>query len=529
LKAKVAFYHLWEHPWFTRVWVIQEASSNRRTHFIIGNEKVPLQTVVNGLSINLFRSLAASGAHSGLPRFDGLENAWRTVQIIHDLRKTSRVESSRGIGSDYAKSQGDGETLALGLSETATSTLPSLERVETLEGNVLDPSLIDLLNGLRHLRSTRPRDKVYAATLLSANSNRLPHPDYRQSDGQVFCQYAQCLIENGDSLEVIYAALAYEAELNLPSWVPDWSSSSPRGSTPSLLAVPGLQIQAATKMEAQVLFVTSSDTITVDGAVVDRVAVLGPAAKPFLKTPPPWSEADQDEITEFREGRTRYLGTDGRWHSVADSMKENHLCIEIERERSHISHWLRIFTNWVQMVYKSQAEAKSDVIFEMREVIGPTSFRVSKDMSPSALDPVEALFETIFEPGSFIRFVSYLLTRAPEISSYEELEHRVTHDKDFLNDILNSTISTPNYAGMMMILDNYRFCVTQKGRIGLVRDNVKEGDEIAVIMGAPTLFILRNASIANAYTLESDAYIRGLMDGEAVEAASYKSDKINLV
>jgi hypothetical protein len=43
---------------------------------------------------------------------------------------------------------------------------------------------------------------------------------------------------------------------------------------------------------------------------------------------------------------------------------------------------------------------------------------------------------------------------------------------------------------------------------------VKEGDEIVVFSGSPTLLILRKIQVADTFTLQSDAYIRGLMSGE---------------
>jgi hypothetical protein len=48
----------------------------------------------------------------------------------------------------------------------------------------------------------------------------------------------------------------------------------------------------------------------------------------------------------------------------------------------------------------------------------------------------------------------------------------------------------------------------------LLRIGVNEGDEIAIVSGAPTPFVLRRTSAANKYTLESDAYLRAVCVGK---------------
>ncbi|GAW23816.1 hypothetical protein ANO14919_133930 [Xylariales sp. No.14919] len=76
------------------------------------------------------------------------------------------------------------------------------------------------------------------------------------------------------------------------------------------------------------------------------------------------------------------------------------------------------------------------------------------------------------------------------------------------------------------ILDR-RFYVSKKGYMGLAPDTVKEGDMICVLAGGRLPFILRDANTTfkrlgdssgaeRAHTLIGDAYLHGIMDGEAV-------------
>lgn len=115
------------------------------------------------------------------------------------------------------------------------------------------------------------------------------------------------------------------------------------------------------------------------------------------------------------------------------------------------------------------------------------------------------------------------------LTSLEDIEHRLACDQGFLRDFSNALIITPNFKSIMTILGSYRFCVTTQGRMGLVRDNVKEGDEIVVFSGSPTLFYSSQNTGADTFTLQSDAYIRGLMNGEALQEERFKPSSISLV
>ncbi|KAI0861412.1 HET-domain-containing protein [Xylaria cubensis] len=71
------------------------------------------------------------------------------------------------------------------------------------------------------------------------------------------------------------------------------------------------------------------------------------------------------------------------------------------------------------------------------------------------------------------------------------------------------------------ILDR-RFFLSEKGYIGLAPDNVNEGDMICVLAGGRLPLILRDASTTSK-RLVGDAYVHGIMDGEAVAEVNEES------
>jgi hypothetical protein len=57
--------------------------------------------------------------------------------------------------------------------------------------------------------------------------------------------------------------------------------------------------------------------------------------------------------------------------------------------------------------------------------------------------------------------------------------------------------------------------VTHKGHLGLASKHVQTGDIIAILFGGQLPFVLRK--VGNHYILIGEAYIDGIMDGEAAK------------
>lgn len=62
--------------------------------------------------------------------------------------------------------------------------------------------------------------------------------------------------------------------------------------------------------------------------------------------------------------------------------------------------------------------------------------------------------------------------------------------------------------------------VTQKGHLGLSSDRVMKGDVIVIIAGSQVAFVLRPQD-KGQFSVVSEAYVDGIMDGEAVSTSKY--------
>lgn len=90
--------------------------------------------------------------------------------------------------------------------------------------------LLDLLVSANDCNAGDPRDKVFAlyGVVLSAHCHGLV-ADYRKSPKQVFIDTAWFTIRQLRALRVLsYATGGHSTTLNLPSWVPDWSTGCGR-------------------------------------------------------------------------------------------------------------------------------------------------------------------------------------------------------------------------------------------------------------------------------------------------------------
>jgi hypothetical protein len=180
--------HLVNHPYWSRVWTVQEYSSPRPGVFICGSSWMDKSVFSPALklfiqSLHLFRRIAE---RNGQPVAAVDLAVQVTGQIIH-RHQLAYVRSSPSV------------------------------RAEVF-------GLYWLLARFRPLNSSDPRDKVYAPLAMSNQSvtDMLPI-DYEISMTDLYIRTAECLLQNKDWPLAILEACRYADEYALPSWVPDWT------------------------------------------------------------------------------------------------------------------------------------------------------------------------------------------------------------------------------------------------------------------------------------------------------------------
>ena len=174
-------FKVFSRPWFSRVWIIQEAVLAPSCVLFVGNHYFTLQKLRFVLFVLSCDFKQIPYYHLDIIERDALAKAYRRIGNTTDLL--------------LMKEKGEVEKLAA------------------------------LLSGSRAAAATDPRDKVFGIIGLSTDVEPELLPDYNLEVYEVFVRTARALVRRGDGFNIlIEAAINSRVEdLRLPSWVPDWS------------------------------------------------------------------------------------------------------------------------------------------------------------------------------------------------------------------------------------------------------------------------------------------------------------------
>ncbi|KAM3071383.1 hypothetical protein ACMFMF_007856 [Clarireedia jacksonii] len=171
------FNDLLGRPWWSRIWVVQEVAVNSDVKIICGHSEVSWTTFM----------VFVQGIYDSKPLLQA---------PLEEITKYKRA-IERGFSRQQFACQSSQE-------------------------------ISDLLLRHRGLDSSDPRDNVYA--LLGLASNMMTSkflPDYSKPLDMVYKHLTKEIVKHHNNLTIICASQPSSSpHSNLPSWVPDWSSSS---------------------------------------------------------------------------------------------------------------------------------------------------------------------------------------------------------------------------------------------------------------------------------------------------------------
>ena len=219
---------LFERPWFSRMWIIQEVVLGPDALVMLGGYRVSWKLVIESGRAYLKLDLV------GVTRY-------RDMTISKDLEKSAAT--------------------CMG--------------IVTLK----DRSLINLLYSFRHCYSSDPRDKVYALLGLANDqgTHQMASVDYSKSVEAVYLECAQFLVRNGNGMVMLaLAGISQRREetdlkLSLPSWVPDWS-----GGGPNYSGTWGYHYRAAGETQIDIGLEDGGNGLNAKGIRIDVVDALAP-------------------------------------------------------------------------------------------------------------------------------------------------------------------------------------------------------------------------------------------------------------
>jgi Heterokaryon incompatibility protein (HET) len=177
-------FDLLRRPWFSRIWVVQEALVARKFSFRCGTACI----VASKLAEVLSQKDPPDGKQFELSKMEQqvVKDMYNSIGLIRNI-------SSREFGASHTKQKAD---------------------------------LLELLWFYRGYQATKARDHLFALLGLSnASYNPLLSPDYTASLETIVFRYARYFVESSkDPLRLLYSARGISSDNRFASWIPDWMS-----------------------------------------------------------------------------------------------------------------------------------------------------------------------------------------------------------------------------------------------------------------------------------------------------------------
>ncbi|KAJ4988557.1 heterokaryon incompatibility protein [Stagonosporopsis vannaccii] len=336
---------------------------------------------------------------------------------------------------------------------------------------------MDFLTCVANFRSrdaTDPRDKIWGLMALDVEGMiKFAPPNYQLTVEQVFESFVLSIIRLTSNLDVFsHLRTDLEQNLELPSFVPDWSlrlTKLHREVGPWSIRYRILDLYgAAHPTEADCK--ARPGILAIRGIVVDTIV----------------------RIASFTLAELRYLGgTPAAWNLVLDELLKVGKVPPKDKDRD----LARREAFWMTMCAETMRRF---------EPIAPEH----RSYYPRFSD-------------------SYCRIDGIEAALHEDFEHqlRTNHNTQGLNGTLGRPLLDSMNTAMEHAHSGRRFIFTQEGRMGLVPVHAREGDVVAVLTGGHVPIILRTGN--GFYTVVGDSFVQGIMDGQAMRDAG-KLDYIEL-
>ncbi|RWA07572.1 hypothetical protein EKO27_g7529 [Xylaria grammica] len=336
-------------------------------------------------------------------------------------------------------------------------------------------------HGPHHLDSSDPRDKIFALLGLASDRKELSqkgvNPDYTKSCREVYILATSVLLQQGHwSLLSFVQPHQSSGYGDLPSWVPDWYQ--PLTEPLQIVEDDHMTLEpefGASGQSNSMLTVRVDNTISglhsisLKGLVCDTVHSVGffPRRRSSWNVP---------------------LGETFSWPE------------EWLVETLRLTY--RTKGNFPSFEERLRAVARASVGGMMNNSEGHLA-RASEDILFEAIHLLRSSVLRITDRKIKIKARKFLAkTRIKNLTATNRIEMHLP------DNMIGRSIKRLPF-------------ITVTGRLGLGYDNIKAGDVVSIISGAQLPYILRLQPTGKYYNLISEAYVDGIMDGEALQGAAF--------
>ncbi|KAH8899124.1 HET-domain-containing protein [Thozetella sp. PMI_491] len=509
---------IFDRPWFTRRWIIQEYILAKVTTLFLGRfyinadvwEVAFARLWMSPIARNLGENLQVN--HFGYMNMRSLID-YRVAYLYRNAARQYTYLSQRRT---------DSSTMALFHTSPAFADTHILQdRIRKNIGIRLPPNLspeevltmttpINLIRKTQDFQCTEDKDHLWSIAALMDDKDRNEIGSYALPTDVMFTNFAKSqALRGGDALFMVLDVSGLERPRHTlrdmtPSWVPDWCALS-RSWTgdmngkawilPVSNLTPGrcpFRVARATTPKVSSRGVNNNErsALCLEGFILDEITVIHPSAMMSellqgLESSRPADLLDDELQLQLQSLlSTMSLEPLTTWITKAQSLMRDpsFACSKIYRKgiESAFSRLLIMNND-----YTNRQDSRS--VDTERRIRQRDTMPITKP-----LDTLERLLQHYRKPGGFYQATGGL--------RYRDRDCMHAYEDTFLTALLCTGV----------------FAITKSGYMALVGRSSKPGDHVCIFSGAQVPYVLRTAEQSDTYRLIGSCYVQGVMDGEAM-------------
>ncbi|KAB5527980.1 heterokaryon incompatibility protein-domain-containing protein [Coniochaeta sp. 2T2.1] len=258
---KELYYHIFQAPWWKRIWVVQEVAVAKRVDVLIGTHAFSWTFLERAVLVTVHYRVGQT-----------LQGRYPSAEVVRYLPNARAKGDYRG-------------------------RLAKRRRIPALDLPWWQIPILELLLNNISCEATDPRDMIYSLLGLSTDISSVSAApsassllcSYEQSTEEVYTNFARVHIETHDSLDILTfnKNVPPKAHPTLPSWVPDWSNLKD-SSTHELVPFKEMppiyrryNYSASADIPPEYDF-SSDNILRVGGIRVDTIAQLGAGVRQLI-------------------------------------------------------------------------------------------------------------------------------------------------------------------------------------------------------------------------------------------------------
>ncbi|KAI0532786.1 heterokaryon incompatibility protein-domain-containing protein [Xylaria digitata] len=228
---------LFDRPWFSRIWVVQELANAQSASFLCGHDTLPVGTLLDSLYENddhkrAIRRLPApisariEKTHPP-PELESSEDPFDFLEFCHNLRMAKCRENTIRETTPIQRPCFD-QRFSVSKTPTTKKELPEFTQYSITRSTAVR-QMQDLLFKTGLSESTDPRDQIIALIpLLGLQAPEIENLiDYRLKPEEIFYRLARMILDDS-GLVLFWMVRHPHNKENMPSWVPDWADKTER-------------------------------------------------------------------------------------------------------------------------------------------------------------------------------------------------------------------------------------------------------------------------------------------------------------